>query len=79
MDRIWSALALACGGRKVVTLMTWRKLEAEIISILRENNFTIIADSNSGDMMIQLDFEFPTTFSLTTFAKELTQRLEGGS
>jgi hypothetical protein len=56
--------------------MTWRKLEAEIISILRENNFTLIRGVDSGDTFVRLDYDLPMVFSLTTFAKDLAQRLE---
>jgi hypothetical protein len=59
-----------------MSLTTWRKLEAEIISILQENNFTIIHNADSGDTLVELDHDYRMTFSLTTFAKELAQRLD---
>lgn len=51
----------------------WRQLEAEIADVLRAHNFHVTKD---GDSYIKFDYDFPVTFNLTTFAKELAQRLE---
>lgn len=54
---------------------SWRALEREIISILRSHQFHI--ESSHGETFVTIAaLDFPMKFSLSTFAKELAERLE---
>lgn len=54
---------------------SWRTLEREVISILRENNFHLTAEH--GETFVTIGtYDLPMKFSLSTFAKELAERLE---
>jgi hypothetical protein len=54
--------------------LSWQILEREIISLLREYRFDLECDG--GETFVNLKYDFPLTFSLTTFAKELAKRVE---
>lgn len=56
---------------------SWRTLEREIAEILRGHHYHIERDANSGDTLLTVPaYDYPLTFSLTTFAKDLAKRLE---
>lgn len=54
---------------------SWRTLEREIISVLRNHHFEIIHSEGETSLCVT-DYDLPMTFSLTTFAKDLAKRLE---
>lgn len=60
---------------------SWRTLEREIVDILKSHHFDIARDPNdpSSTILSVTDWDFPFTFSLTTFAKDLAKRLEAAS
>lgn len=52
---------------------SWRDLEREVVALLREHKFDTFRD---GDVFLRLDFDFPVSLNLTTFAKDLARRME---
>jgi hypothetical protein len=54
---------------------SWRTLEREIVSILEMHRFDIKRQDGETSLHVT-DWDFPFTFSLTTFAKDLAKRLE---
>lgn len=58
-------------------MVSWRTLERELTDILRGHHFHVERDQEIGDVMLVVPaYDYPLTFSLTTFAKDLAKRLE---